>query len=267
MFEFKDSSVNFDSFLLEVGASQTARTTANRVKHVLDFVVDDECRKWQVKSNPSTFTSWDCGFELNTHFDSQTRDGRKVTQHFTYENNQLLTEKQSWTVSPIEKTMMKKYEVVEEGHTEKLTIEMTSGAIVAWQTRWALNMVSPPVFMPTNRVEMPVHSVDEYLCQADGKPVDEGEYREEVFVKPLIPKGGAGQNVDGLILRPQRFFYRQNSNILLRRGPAPGGLCLLVFGQTLLYFLTTKMQRRDSENETVAEEEASGTTRCPRQCC
>ncbi|KAL3101792.1 hypothetical protein niasHS_003201 [Heterodera schachtii] len=167
-----DSSVNFDSFVLEVGASQTASTTANRVKHVLDFVVDDECRKWQIKSNPSTFTSWDCGFELNTHFDSQTRDGRKVTarlqkgragegigakgaegnsekflifyqQHFTYENNQLLTEKQPWTVvlrddnyeenSPIEKTMMKKYEVVEERHTEKLTIEMTHGAIVAWQ--------------------------------------------------------------------------------------------------------------------------------------
>ncbi|KAL3103969.1 hypothetical protein niasHT_030127 [Heterodera trifolii] len=65
--------------LSPVGASQTARTTANRVKHVLEFVVDDACRKWQIMSNPSTFTSWDCRLELNTHFDSQTRDVRKVT--------------------------------------------------------------------------------------------------------------------------------------------------------------------------------------------
>ncbi|KAL3102657.1 hypothetical protein niasHT_029468 [Heterodera trifolii] len=117
-----DSSVNFDSFLLEVGASQTARAGFRRGRRM---------PKMADQVEPNTFTSWDCGFELNTHFDSQTRDGRKVTQHFTYENNQLLTEKQSWTV----------------------------------QLR---------------------RELDEYLRQADGKPVDEGEDREEVFVKPLI---------------------------------------------------------------------------------
>ncbi|KAL3082237.1 hypothetical protein niasHT_036721 [Heterodera trifolii] len=88
-----ESSENFDDFMKEVGVNFLTRKAAGCVKPVLEFEVSNAGEHWKMTST-STFTTWNCEFDLNKEFEVKTADGRTVKTIFAYENGKL-TEKQS----------------------------------------------------------------------------------------------------------------------------------------------------------------------------
>ncbi|KAL3123733.1 hypothetical protein niasHT_006068 [Heterodera trifolii] len=120
-----ESSENFDDFMKEVGVNFLTRKAAGCVKPVLEFEVSNAGEHWKMTST-STFTTWNCEFDLNKEFEVKTADGRTVKTIFAYENGKL-TEKQSKLKDDEKDSYYERY-IDESG---KLVITMEAGSVKA----------------------------------------------------------------------------------------------------------------------------------------
>ncbi|KAL3101808.1 hypothetical protein niasHS_003217 [Heterodera schachtii] len=119
------SSENFDEFMKEVGVSFLTRKAAGCVKPMLEFVVSNAGAHWRMTST-STFTTWNCEFDLDKEFEQKTADGRTVKSIFTFENDKLI-EKQTKIKADEKDSRYERY-IDESG---KLIIAMECGSVKA----------------------------------------------------------------------------------------------------------------------------------------
>ncbi|KAL3102804.1 hypothetical protein niasHT_021471 [Heterodera trifolii] len=120
-----ESSENFDEFMKEVGVSFLTRKAAGCVKPVLEFAVSNAGGHWRMTST-STFTTWNCEFDLDKEFEQKTADGRTVKSIFTFENGKLI-EKQTKIKADEKDSRYERY-IDESG---KLIIAMECGSVKA----------------------------------------------------------------------------------------------------------------------------------------
>ncbi|KAI3422142.1 hypothetical protein GPALN_012675 [Globodera pallida] len=118
-----ESSENFDDYMKQAGVGFVTRKAAGALKPVLDLEVNGD--HWKMTST-STFTTWNCEFDLGKEAEVKTADGRAVKSLFTFDDGKLI-EKQTKT-KPDEKDSYFERYIDENG---KLVITMDCEGVKA----------------------------------------------------------------------------------------------------------------------------------------